>query len=143
MKITVDTHHCSREELAELKEYLEAKSWDFKTDETEEVEQSKYTLQEDGINIRGSHKVVLNEKIRDEDLHEYYIVERKDFIDELIGWILEARNDKELMKQDLEMLMDRTDDYMFSSNSTNSYIFEGDSNFDETCKELIELDESL
>ena len=33
MEITVDTHNCSREELEELKEYLEENCWDFKTNE--------------------------------------------------------------------------------------------------------------
>jgi len=116
---------------------------ELQKEEEQEVEDSIYTLVEDGINVRGADKVFLNEKIRNEDLHEYYIVDRKEFVDELIRWISEATNDKELMKQDLKMLIDKTDDYMLSSNSTNDYIFEGDSSFDETCQELIELSESL
>ena len=143
MIITIDTHNCSREELAELKEYLEEQSWDFKTDGVEE-EEHKYELREDGIYVVGSHKVTLNEKIQQEELHEYSIIDRKDFIDELIRWISEAKStDKELMKQDLFMLEAWDDDYILSSNSTNSYIRQGDSNFDETCEELIELNESL
>ena len=138
MKITIDTHNCSREELAELKEYLEEKCWDFKTDEVKEVEH-KYALREDCIYVVGSHGVTLNEKIRQEELHEYSIIDRKEFIDELIRWISEARNDKELMKQDLFMLQEWEDDYILSSNSTNSYIRQGDSDFDKTCEELIEI----
>jgi len=41
--------------------------------------------------------IKLNEKIQQEELHEYYIVDREDFIDELIRWISEANKDKELM----------------------------------------------
>ena len=143
MKITIDTHYSSREELAELKEYLEEQSWDFTTDEVEEKE-PKYQLREDGIYVVGSHKVTLNEKIQQEELHEYSIIDRKDFIDELIRWISEARStDKEMMKQDLFMLEAWDDDYILSSNSTNSYIRQGDSDFDKTCEELIEINEGL
>ena len=140
MKIIIDTHNCSREELAELKEYLNNESWDFQTDEEKEV---VYILQEDGIQIMGSHKVVLNEKICDEELHEYSIIWREDLISNLISWIAESNKDSALMRQDMEMLMKWEDDYIFSSNSTNAYIRQGDSNFDETCKELIELNETL
>ena len=143
MKITIDTHHCSREELAELKEYLEEKCWDFTTDEKVE-ETHKYELREDGIYVVGSHKVTLNEKIQQEELHEYSIIDRRDFINELINWISEARStDKELMKEDLFMLESWEDDYILSSNSTNSYIRQGDSDFDKTCEELIEINENL
>jgi hypothetical protein len=143
MKITIDTHNCSREELAELKEYLEDKSWDFKADEKEEKEEPKYALRDGGICVIGSHMIALDEKIQTEELHEYSIIDRKNFIDELIGWISEARNDKEIMKDDLFMLQEWDDDYILTSNSTNSYIRQGDLNFNETCEELIELNENL
>jgi hypothetical protein len=71
-------------------------------------------------------------------------VNRKDFITELINWISEAEgSNKLLMTQDLEMLMEKNDDYILSSNSTNSYITKTDANFNDTCKELIELSEGL
>lgn len=103
-----------------------------------------YELRENGIYMVGSHGVTLNEKIHQENLHEYYIVDRKSFIDELIVWIGEARSsNKLLMKQDLKMLINLEDEYIFSSNSTNSYISASDSNFNETCEELIKLNESI
>ena len=110
-----------------------------------EVAKSPYTLtSEDTINVAGSGGVKLNEKIRQEDLHEYSIVHRESFIDELTRWITEARSsDKALMQEDLKMLMDVEDEYIFSSNSTNSYITKSDSEFDETCKQLIELNKTL
>jgi hypothetical protein len=111
-----------------------------------EAAQSPYELtSEDTIHVAGSGGVKLNEKIRQEDLHEYSIIHRKSFIEELIRWITEARNssDKMLMQEDLKMLMDVEDDYIFSSNSTNSYITKSDSEFEETCKELIELNKTL
>ena len=85
----------------------------------------------------------LNEKIRDEQLHEYSIIWREDLISDLIRWIAESNKDSALMRQDMEMLMSWEDDYIFSSNSTNAYIRQGDSEFDETCKELLELNETL
>lgn len=41
MKITIDTHYCSKEELKELKKYLTKKCWDFKTEEKKEILKSK------------------------------------------------------------------------------------------------------
>jgi hypothetical protein len=111
-----------------------------------EAAQPAYELtSEDTIHVVGSGGVKLSEKIRQEDLHEYSIVHRKSFIDELTRWITEARNssDKILMQEDLKMLMDVEDDYIFSSNSTNSYITKSDSEFEKTCKELIELNKTL
>ena len=98
-----------------------------------------YTLKENSIN-----GIELNEKIRDEELHEYSILDREDFIDTLIDWISEAKgNDKELMKDDLKMLINTEDDFLLSSNSTNSYIRKGDTNFNETCEELLTLNERI
>ncbi len=110
-----------------------------------EATKSPYELtSEDTIHVVGSGGVKLNPKIRQEDLHEYSIVHRTSFIDELTRWITEARSsDKILMQEDLKMLMDVEDEYIFSSNSTNSYITKSDSEFDETCKQLIELNKAL
>ena len=146
MIITINTVNCSREEVQELKDYLEENCWNWKTDEVEESkEEPTYILRDGVIHVVGSHSVTINEKIRDEDLHEYSIIDRADFIDELYRWIGEAKDDtnKQMMKDDLDMLKGLKDDYIFSSNSTNSYISSIDSEFDETCKELIELNEGL
>jgi polyhydroxyalkanoate synthesis regulator phasin len=94
-----------------------------------------YVLGDNSIN-----GVTLNDKIHDEELHEYSIIDRTNFIDELINWISEATgSNKYMMKEDLEMLMSWDDDYILSSNSTNSYIGADNSKFNETCKELVEL----
>jgi len=110
-----------------------------------EAAKSPYELtSEDTIHVSGSGGVKLNSKIRQEDLHEYSIVDRKSLIDDLIRWIGEARSsDKALMEEDLKMLMDVEDDYIFSSNSTNSYITKSDSEFEKTCEELIKLNKTL
>jgi len=103
------------------------------------VEEPLYVLGEGSIN--GTE---LNKEIRQEEMHEYSIIEREDFIDELIRWIGEANDsDKALMRQDLEELLTWDDTYMLTSNSTNSYLRQGDSDFDEACKELLELNETL
>ena len=53
----------------------------------------------------------------------YKIVSRESMIDDLIMWIAEAKgNDKEMMKDDLKMLMGWTCDKIYSSESTNDYI---------------------
>ena len=111
----------------------------------EQKETPNYILKEDGIHVVGSHKVVLSDKIREEDLHEYSIVDRESMIDDLYRWIGEAKDDcyKQMMKDDLRMLEEWEDDYIFSSNSTNSYINSEGSDFDQTCKELIDISESL
>ena len=99
----------------------------------------KYTITENAIN-----GVEINEKIRDEELHEYYIINRLDFIDELINWIAEARDhNRVLMTDDLKMLINTKDEFLFSSNSTNSYVGSEDAEFETICKELLELNNSL
>lgn len=111
--------------------------------EPEKEKKENYFLKEKGIQIMHSHYVEINERIFDEELFEYRIINREDFIEELTKWISEAKRDKQTMLDDLKMLMNRKDDYMFSSISTNDYIGQGDSNFDATCKELLELNEEL
>ena len=107
----------------------------------------EYKLEEDGILIVGSHKVTINDKIRDEQLHEFYIVETDVMIDDLIHWTSEAirggRYDAVAMKEDLKMLMNLEDDYILCSNETNKYVSESDSEFEKICKELIELNQTL
>ena len=139
MKITIDTHYCSKEELKTLTNYLKKHCWDFKVEEKPKFKEEKYVLTDNSIN-----GVSIKEKINDEELFEYRIIDRKNFIDELIGWISEAKStDKEVMKQDLEMLLKVEDDYIFSSINTNDYIYTGCSEFYETCKKLLELNSSI
>ena len=97
-----------------------------------------YILTENCIN-----GIELDEKIRDEDLHEFSIIHRESFIDKLINWISEARIDKELMKKDLKELMNWDDEYILSSNSTNHYIGVNSDDYEETCIELLDLNESI
>jgi len=98
----------------------------------------KYILTEDAIN-----GIKLNEKIVSEELHEFSIIHKDSFIDELIDWISEASRDKELMKSDLRELMSWDDEYILTSNSTNHYIGKDSSDLDETCEELLEINSTL
>jgi len=147
--IVINPHNCSREEYQELLDYLEENSWDFTTDKIEEDDEEciLHSLGEDmsansGRTIFTVDGIKINQEIFDEQEFEYCIIERTEFINELIVWISEARDCKELMKQDLEMLMQSAEDYVFSSVSTNEYIGQGDSNFNELCEELLTLNES-
>lgn len=113
-------------------------------EKSKEKELPEYSLKDEGILVVGSNFIELDEKIKDEELHEYYIIDRKEFIDDLICWISEAKgSNKVLMKQDLEILMEWEDDYIFSSNSANVYIGKQHDRFNEICEELIELNKSL
>lgn len=142
MEIIINTHNCSREELQELKDYLSNNSWDFKTNEEEE-DDSIYSLRDNAIfSLLGKGETKIHELISNQELFEYTIIDREEFINTLIGWIGEATQDKELMKQDLFMLQEWDDEYIFSSISTNEYIRQGDSNFNELCENLLALNES-
>lgn len=107
----------------------------------------KYILRDQGIYVVRSHFEELDDKIRNEELHEYSIIHRESFIEELCRWIGECASDrahdKQLMKQDLETLIQVEDEYILSSNSTNSYLWQGCAEFDTTCEELIEINNSL
>ena len=150
-KITIDPHNCSREEYQELIEYLNENSWDFKeeTEEVEEVEEVEsevnYSLREGSIlSLLGSGTVVINEKIFDEELFEYKICERESIINDLMSWIPEAKgSDRQLMRDDLAYLLTLEDEYIFSSISTNVFIGIGDSNFNELCEQLLELNKTV
>jgi len=143
MIIIIDTHNCSREELQELKDYLSNNSWDFSTDEEAE-DDSIYSLRDGAIfSLLGKGETEIHKMIFDQELFEYRIVDRDELMNELIRWISEASQDKELMKQDLFMLQEWDDEYIFSSISTNEYVRQSDSNFNELCEELLKLNESL
>jgi len=71
----------------------------------------------------------------------YGIIETSEFIDQLISWISELKQYKEmrkLMKDDLKYLMSLNDQYIFSSTGTNEYIAKSDDleRFNEIAKNL-------
>ena len=87
--------------------------------------------------------ILIKEKIFDEELFEYKIADREDLVQDLIQWISESSNQKDLMMEDLKMLLTWEDDYIFSSISTNEYVRQKDSQFDDLCKKLIELNKTI
>lgn len=101
-----------------------------------------YKLESNSIN-----GVELNDEIFQEELVEWTIIHRESFIDELYRWIAEAlqgnRSDAQLMKDDQQMLIKETDEYIFSSVSTNDYVCSDDERFNEICEKLLSLNETL
>ncbi len=97
------------------------------------------------INERGYwiNNILINSDIFSLELVDYVIEERENLIDNLIDWIGECgrdrEHDKDLMKEDLKMLINRKDEFLFSSISTNDYVFRGDEGFDDICKEILEV----
>ncbi len=140
MKIIINTTNVSREEVQELKDYLERNCWDFTTDEKPEV---TYELGDNTILISGRHNIIINEKVFDEELFEYKIVDREELISDLMRWISEGAKSKQMMQDDLKMLMNVPDEYIFSSINTNTYIYQGCADFNSTCEELLELSDSV
>jgi len=121
-----------------------AKCWIGYVEIEEAEDEPKYILTDnEKIHVVGSHGVSLSSKIQEEDLHEYSIAHRESLIEDLYRWIAEGSNQAQMMKDDLRMLEDLEDDYIFSSNSTNSYISSESPEFNQTCEELIEINENL
>lgn len=74
-----------------------------------------------------------------EDSFDYRIEYRTDLIDNLIDWISEATECKEIMKDDLKYLMGLEDEYIFSSIRTNEYVAKSDNleYFNQLCEDMI------
>jgi len=93
------------------------------------------------------NKILINDKIFQEEKIGYTLRDREQQIDDLIDWISESESesDKYLMKEDLRYLMKLEDEYIFSSISTNEYIARSDNaeEFNKICKEILELNKSL
>lgn len=142
-KVLNSVEDCKAEVLAEIEAGVLSENEVFMTVEVkEEEEEVLYVLSEDAIN-----SIKINERIPDEELFEYRIIDRKDFLDELIRWIGECdrsrANDKFLMTEDLKLLMDVEDEYILSSISTNAYLYQGCTKFNETCEELLKLNKKI
>lgn len=52
----------------------------------------------------------------------YRIIKREDMINNIIGYISEATHDKELMKEDLKMLLLWECELIYSSEDANEYL---------------------
>ena len=144
IRIEIRAERISQGEICELQslvEYIDKD--DVELLEWAGVEEfpTEYTLGDDTIN-----GVAINEKIRQEELFEYQIIHRENFLaNDLIVWIGECKriNEKQLMLDDLKYLFTLEDEYIFSSVSTNKYVCKSDDEFNEICEELLELNNSL
>ena len=104
----------------------------------------KYILDDDAIISSADGIIKIDEVIRYKQLFEFEIIDREEYIEQLIGWIAECKTkDKESMKTDLKMLMNSTEDYLFSSVSTNDFMGSSSERFESTCEELIALNKEI
>jgi len=100
---------------------------------------SNYELGDDTIN-----GIKINESIFQDELFEYRIENRENLLYNLINWAAESKtSDRELMLSDYRELYKWEDEYIFSSISTNKFIKSGSREFDETCVDLLDLNESI
>ena len=77
--------------------------------------------------INGVDKIndkIIDDSVFQEEKVDYVITEREVLIDNLIDWISEATDDKEIMKRDLKYLISLSNKYFLSSISTNKYLTE-------------------
>lgn len=90
-------------------------------------------------NIKIYSDIFQEEKIK------YKLIEREELINDLIGWISEGNNQKDLMINDLKYLMSLKDEFIFSSILTNEYIAKSDSEkeFNDICKEILLLNDEI
>jgi hypothetical protein len=94
--------------------------------------------QNDNFVIDGNE---IHPDIFQQEMTEYYASPRSYIIDNLIDWISEAGEaDKSMMKDDLRMLMNETDEICLQSISTNHYLFKNDPQFADALAEIIEAD---
>lgn len=99
---------------------------------------SNIKIDDEGIKINNT---LIDESIFNEEKVNYRVVEREALIEDLCRWIGEDAKDKQMMLEDLKTLLMKTDEFCFSSISTNEYVFPDDDEFENICKEILELNE--
>jgi hypothetical protein len=98
-----------------------------------------YVIKEVGDNFY-INRTKIDSKIFDEELVDYRIEDRESIIDNLIMWISECTNsDKQLMKDDLKLLINIDDEFVLSSISTNDYLYGNSETFNTKCVEILEI----
>ena len=103
---------------------------------------NKYTITENSTNntnflING---IEVPNEIFEEEKVDFKIINREEFLDDLIDWISECKNsDKELMKNDLFELAKIDDEFILSSIETNHYLYGDTEEFNNKCEEILEL----
>jgi len=122
---------------AEWLEHITVKLWDIKWESPVRLRYTDLWFQVD--------RIYINENILQEDKYNYYIIDRDDEISNLINWIHETKkeSDKTLMIEDLQSLLDMTDDYILSSIDTNDYIDSTWEDYNKHCDALLKLTKEL
>jgi hypothetical protein len=96
-----------------------------------------YNITEIGENFY-INKIKIPNKIFDNELVEYRIEDRETLIDNLIMWISECRtSDKQLMIDDLKLLIKLDDEFILSSINTNHYLYGNSDEFNSKCEEIL------
>ena len=117
----------------------------YKAKKEKEIEMDRVLNVVDGnVFIDGEE---INVNVFDQDMVEYKTVYREDEIGCLIQWISEVKNDyqKSLVMSDLKQLMSISDEYVFSSGSTNDYVSKSEDpeNFNKICNEILGKNKEL
>ena len=98
---------------------------------------AKYVIEEKGDNYF-INDIEIPDVIFNEEKVEYRIEDRETLIDNLIMWISESKtSDKELMKDDLKLLINLDDEFVLSSISTNDYLYGNSERFNEQCQAIL------
>ena len=101
------------------------------------MKKPKYIISEVNDNMYINTTKIPSE-IFDEEKTQYRIEHRETLIDNLCMWITECRSsDKQLMKDDLKMLINVKDEYVLSSISTNHYLYGNSEEFKTQCEEIL------
>lgn len=107
------------------------------TNETPEDMNYNITEQGDNFFING---IEIPNEIFEQEKTDFKIVDRENFIDDLINWISECKNsDRDLMKSDLKDLIKIDDEFILSSIDTNYYLHSNSEEFNNKCKEILNL----
>jgi hypothetical protein len=88
--------------------------------------------------------IEINEDVFSNELVDYRIEEREELINNLINWIGEAEGtNKQLMLDDLKMLMNVSGRFILSSISTNHYLYGNSEQFNEECENILKSNNKL
>jgi hypothetical protein len=90
------------------------------------------------------NEIPIENDVFSNELVDYRIENREELINSLIDWIGEAKgSDKQLMKDDLKMLMRIEDRFILSSISTNHYLYGDSEQFNEECENILKSNNEL
>ena len=107
------------------------------------MKKAKYiiSMNENDFLING---IKISDEVFNQEKTDYRIKERESMINDLIDWISECKNsDKQIMKDDLKILINIKDEFILSSMSVNEYLYGNSKEFNEQCKEILTANELI